>query len=155
MKQIIEYMGNTIVAVMVAGGIMGLFSGLPIELGKVAEQTLITSSMNTEENQAFIDYQTTHRNTIRLKEYYVIRTETTYEVDEFFTGASGEMNIDIWFVAGWHERLPDVKIQIMENGKRFSFSEPGIYQVLVAYKDSENVIHEIQVRLVVNEEATV
>ena len=155
MKQIIEYMGNTIVAVIVAGCIMGMFSGLPIELGKVAEQTFITSSMEMEVNQAFIDYQTTHRNAIWLKEYYVIRTDTTYEVDEFFTGVSGVVDNEIWFIGGWHERLPDVKMQIMENGKRFSFSEAGIYQVLVAYKDSEDAIHETQIRLVVNEEATV
>ena len=155
MKQIIEYMGNTIVAIMVAGSIMGLFSGLPIELGKVAEQTLITSAIDVEDNQAFKDYQATNGNKIQLKELYVIRTGITYEVDEFFTSGSGVVDSEIWFVAGWHESLPDVKIQIEESGKRFSFSEAGIYQVLVAYKDSENVIHETQVRLVVNEEALV
>ena len=54
MKQVIEYFGNTIVAVLAAGCVLVLFSGMAKNLREIAEVSLDFSQPGVAENQAFL-----------------------------------------------------------------------------------------------------
>ena len=58
MKQIIEYFGSTIVAILAAVCVLGLFSGMTKSLREIADTSLDFSQPKLAENQAFFNYQT-------------------------------------------------------------------------------------------------
>lgn len=58
MKQVIEYFGNTLVTILVAWCLLGLFTGLTGSLREMAEASLELTTPQLAENQAFFDYQT-------------------------------------------------------------------------------------------------
>ena len=61
MKQVIEFFGSSIIAVLVASAVIGIFSLLPAELKNLAEMPLSLPKMETGENQAFLEYHITTR----------------------------------------------------------------------------------------------
>lgn len=58
MKQIIEYFGNTIIAVLAAACVLSLFSGMTWSMREIAKVSLSFSQPEVAENQAFFNYQT-------------------------------------------------------------------------------------------------
>lgn len=61
MKQILEFFGSSMVAVLVAGAVVGIFAALPMGLGKVAEASLLLPQTESGANQAFMEYHITTR----------------------------------------------------------------------------------------------
>ena len=154
MKQILEYFGGTIIAVFVAGCVMGLFYDLPISLGKIADESLNFPKATIGENQAFMEYQTSPRWKVSMKESYNIQTGITYEVEDFFvvTDPAGEEQ-RIWFSEGWYAGNPDVRMTIDNGGKAFCCSHPGVYLVTLESYSPETGYFETQLRILVNGEA--
>ena len=135
---------------------MGLFSRLPASLGTMAAPAFVMAQPESGENQAFVEYQTKPKWKVLLKENYVIQAGVVYEVEDFFTVLDGAGRVcEVWFTMGWHEALSEVKMQLLEDGKRFSLTHPGVYQVTLTSISPEMGFYETQVRLVVNGEVAV
>lgn len=155
MKQIIEYFGGTIIAVLVAGCVMSLFSTLPMNLGNHAEMSLVMVQPKVGENYAFREYQTMPKWEISVKENYFLQTGIEYEVVDFLTVTDPEgVEREVWFLIGWHEETPEVKMQVTDEGKIFSCSHPGVYLVTLGGHSASAGYYETQIRLLVNGEVT-
>ena len=61
MKQVMDFFGSSIIAVLVASAVIGIFSLLPMELKNLAEMSFSLPRMEVGENQAFLEYHISTR----------------------------------------------------------------------------------------------
>ena len=56
MKQIMEYYGSVIIALVVAAAVLGVFSMARSSMGNLAEKSIATFRVELGENDAFMDH---------------------------------------------------------------------------------------------------
>ena len=61
MKQIMEYYGNVIIALIVATTVLGMFSMARSSMGNLAEKSIAVFQVELGENDAFMDHHSLRR----------------------------------------------------------------------------------------------
>lgn len=160
MKQVMEYYGGAIIAVIVAAAVLALFWKLPYEgatgvpeiLGKVAGGTL-TVSNETTQTSAFTEYMSSTVPEITVNLYTTCLTDTWNYIKTYFSAvAATGRRYPVQIESGWSVEDSSIKMTVSEDGNSFFCTYPGEYWVSVCTAlPSGRTRTEIR-KLVVNKE---
>ena len=151
MKQVMEYFGGALIAMIVAGPMLGFFASLPMHLK--AQVQVPAMQLEIGENAAFVESQSTPRWSVMLEEAYRIQAGVRYKVEDLVKvqdplGA----NCRVRFCGGYKEGAVDTAFGLENAGTTFVCDSPGIYQVQLECESQEYGIYETVICLLVNGE---
>lgn len=157
MKQIMEYFGGAVIAVLIAPVVLGVFAKLPAVLETSVQDKIIGQGVLQEDllgsNQAFAQYQQDAKWVIQTKTGYLICAGVRYRVEnvlQVLDPIGAECRVR--FCGGFQEGTAEPNMEVMDAGLAFWCASPGVYQVHLECESQEYGIYETTIRLVVNGE---
>ncbi len=151
MKQIVEFFGGSIVAVVVAGFVLGFMAHMPQQMGLATSESWETTGQDIRRNEAFGEFCENVRWQLSVKEKYYIQSGVGYDVSDFMTATDPEGHeAQLYMISAMHQENPSTYVSIENDGRRFRFTKPGVYRILMGMRSAGGAYYDREIRLLVN-----